>query len=197
MASNASSSSFGTSEASPPLRSVEELTETNIRTIAQLEAASRGERTLGDRTADSISRFCGSMKFIYFHVVWFAIWITANTTHLAPAALRKDPYPFQFLTLVVSLEAIFLSSFIMISQNRQGLMDQRRNHLDLQINLLAEQESSKTLAMLEQIQQHLGMTDRDPEVIVLEESTRPDALVHQIEEIIERGGPGKKSAVDA
>ena len=92
----------------------------------------------------------------------------------SPYIKHIDPFPFQFLTLVVSLEAIFLTTFIMISQNRQGRIAERRNHLDLQINLLAEQENSKMLAMLDAIMEHLGIKDTDPDVRILEEATQPD-----------------------
>jgi hypothetical protein len=74
-----------------------------------------------------------------------------------PQAIRFDPYPFQFLTFVVSLEAIFLSTFILISQNRQNRISELRNHLDLQINLLSEQENSKVLAMLEALLRFHGL----------------------------------------
>ena len=96
------------------------------------------------------------------------------------------------LTFVVSLEAIFLSTFILISQNRQNRVAERRNHLDLQINLLSEQENSKILAMLEAISEHLGLPEKDPEVRILEESTRPERLVEQIDTVIDRAnGRGK------
>ncbi len=160
--------------------SVEEVTEQNIRTIAQLERASMEERTPTDRVIDAISRFCGSIVFIYVHLLWFGIWIGINQLP-TPRKWHFDPYPFQFLTFTVSLEAIFLSAFILISQNRQARIGEKRNHLDLQINLLSEQENSKMMTMLEAIQMHLGIQDTDPEVRILEESTRPEQLMHQIE----------------
>ena len=124
------------------------------------------------------------MAFVYVHIVWFGLWVLSNAPFM-PKAFRFDPFPFQFLTLVVSLEAIFLSTFILISQNRQGHMSERRNHLDLQINLLSEQENSKMLMMLESIQQKLGIEDTDPEVHILEEATQPEMMAAQIERIIE------------
>ncbi len=171
-------------------KSVEELTKQNVKAIAELESAARAQLTAADRIADRITRFCGSMIFVWVHVVWFALWVAANTIFLAKPI---DPYPFNFLTLVVSLEAIFLSTFIMISENRQGRMDERRSHLDLQINLLAEQESTKTLQLLAAIAKKLGVDPTgDPEVAVLEQATRPDRLIEQIERGIhesEREGP--------
>lgn len=167
--------------------SVEELTQRNIEAIASLEEASKADRSRADRIADTISAFCGGMAFVFVHLVWFGFWVLWNTLPIVPKEMRFDPFPFQFLTLVVSLEAIFLATFILISQNRQGRLADRRNHLDLQINLLAEQENTKMLAMLEALLRHHGISDGDdPEVRVLEESTEPMKMVEQIERIIER-----------
>lgn len=164
-------------------RTVEDLTRHNIETVATLEEAANSQRTRGDVIADTIAGFCGSMTFFWVHVVWFTLWIGANT--LLPIH-HFDTYPFQFLTLVVSLEAIFLSTFIMISQNRQERLNSRRNHLDLQINLLSEQENSKMLSMLEAIMQRMDIQEGDPEVHVLTQATSPEKLMEQIEETIER-----------
>jgi len=171
----------------PGPRSFEELTRRNIEAIARLDEAAQNERTAADRVADAIAGFCGNMKFVWVHIAWFGIWILLGTW---PHIKHFDPYPFQFLTLVVSLEAIFLTTFVMISQNRQGRTADRRNHLDLQINLLAEQENSKMLSMLAAILEHLGIEGTDPDVRALEEETQPDKLVRQIENIIEKSGEG-------
>jgi uncharacterized membrane protein len=89
------------------------------------------------------------------------------------------------LTLAVSFEAIFLSTFILISENRQALVDERRSHLDLQINLLSEQENTKMLQLLREIAEKLGVNPgKDPTVAALEQATQPDKLVEQIERTI-------------
>src|SRR5258705_1551698 len=144
---------------------VEELTRRNIETIMRLEDATKSRRTMPERVADAITRFCGSMTFAWLHVIWFGIWIAANVW--LPPPQRFDPFPFGFLTLVVSLEAIFLSTFILISQNRQKALDERRAQLDLQVNLLSEQENTKMLELLERIGKKLGVdVSGDPEVRV-------------------------------
>jgi uncharacterized membrane protein len=97
----------------------------------------------------------GTTWFVGFHVVWFAAWIAWNTG-LVPG-WPIDPFPFSFLTLVVSLEAIFLTLFVLTSQNNLTRLSERRAHLDLQVNLLAEQESTKTVALLERIAQALDI----------------------------------------
>lgn len=160
-------------------KTVGELTRENVRSIAELERAAQAQQTRTDRIADRITRFCGSMPFVWVHVVWFTGWIAMNT--LLPTK-PLDPYPFNFLTLIVSLEAIFLSTFIMISENRQGRIDERRSHLDLQINLLSEQENTKMLKLLEGIANKLGVDSGDPDVAILEQATRPQQLVEQIDE---------------
>ena len=162
---------------------VDQLTERNVSTIAELEKAAHARQTFTDVVADRITRFCGSMTFVWVHVVWFVGWIVGNT---ALPIQPIDPYPFSFLTLVVSLEAIFLSTFIMISENRKSRIDERRSHLDLQINLLAEQENTKMLTLLEALARKMGVDPKeDPDIEVLEQATRPEKLVEQIDASIE------------
>jgi uncharacterized membrane protein len=164
----------------PCPRSVEEFTEKNVQAIAKLERDSRSNLSWTDRLAARISRFCGSMAFVWVHVAFFTGWILINTVF---AAHPVDPFPFTFLTLVVSLEAIFLSTFIMISENRQEQMSERRSNLDLQINLLAEQENTKLLQLTEEIARKLGIDPaKYPEMNALEQTTRPEELVRQIDQ---------------
>jgi uncharacterized membrane protein len=158
----------------------EDVTRQNIQAMRQLDDAAMAKRTGADRIAAAIARFCGSMTFVFIHVAVFAAWIGYN---VLPWFTPFDPYPFTFLTLVVSLEAIFLSTFILISQNYDMRVSERRNQLDLQINLLSEQENTKMLQMLERIAKKVGAhVADDPQVRALEEATRPEALVEQIEE---------------
>jgi len=165
---------------------VDELTRRNVALIGRLEDASKAKRTITDKVVDQITGFCGRMAFVWVHVIWFGGWIMLNLSHIGSKGLHFDPYPFQLLTLVVSLEAIFLSTFILISQNRQGRLAERRSHLDLQINLLSEQENTKMLAMLTAIQNHLGIEFSDAEETVLEQATDPENMVKQIEDIVEK-----------
>jgi uncharacterized membrane protein len=103
--------------------------------------------------------------------------------NVLPGLPRFDPYPFTFLTLCVSLEAIFLSSFILIAQNYEMRITERRNQLDLQINLLAEQENTKLLQLMDRMAKKMGLYEEDdPEIQVLEQATRPETLARQIED---------------
>lgn len=160
--------------------SVEQLTQRNIQVVRQLEEAANQDRTTADRVARMIARFCGSMTFVWVHVVGFAGWIAIN---LIPGVKHIDPFPFTFLTFMVSLEAIFLSTFILISQNQDTRITDRRNHLDLQINLLSEQENTKMLMMLLAIAEKVGVEiEAHEDMTVLAQETELEKVVAQIEQ---------------
>ena len=163
-------------------RTADALTEGNVKTIARLQDAAKADRTPADRMADMIASFCGRMTFAWVHLMWFGMWVIAN---VLPRVKHFDPYPFTFLTFIVSLEAIFLSTFILISQNHETRLSEQRSHLDLQINLLTEQENTKMLKILGRIAQAVGVTmDDDPSAKVMEEDTRPEKLVDQIDKLM-------------
>jgi uncharacterized membrane protein len=128
----------------------------NVAAVAQLEASDRARQSSAERFSDTIARVAGTPWFAWLHVAWFTAWIVWNAG-LVPGWRSIDPFPFSFLTLVVSLEAIFLSIFVLISQNNLTRQSERRAHLDLQINLLAEQESTATLRIVDRIAGHLGV----------------------------------------
>ena len=157
----------------------DQLTQQNVEAILRMEEASKGERTRSDLVAETIAGFCGSMVFVWVHVVWFGVWLAIN---LVPGIPNIDPFPFTFLTLVVSLEAIFLSTFILISQNHDTKISERRNHLDLQVNLLSEQENTQMIRMLRAIAEKLGVeVTNDFHLEALSEKTKPEKLAKQIE----------------
>ncbi len=134
-------------------------TERNIRTICELEAVSLGQRSHLERLGDAIAIHAGKPWCIVAHCLWFACWIAVN------AVKPFDPFPYPFLTTAVSLESIFLALFLLMSQNRSNRQAEERAHLDLQINLLAEDENTKMLQMLQALCAHhkLDMA-HDPEV---------------------------------
>lgn len=94
-------------------------------------------RRVQDHTADTITNFAGSMRFVYIHLIWFGIWIALNIG-LAGVDHEFDKFPFGLLTMIVSLEAIFLATFVMISQNRQAARSDLRSQLDFENNIRAE-----------------------------------------------------------
>jgi uncharacterized membrane protein len=166
--------------------SVDELVRANVRTIGDLEAAARLPRTHTDRIVEGIARFCGSLAFLYIHAVWFTLWIAINLSPIR--SWHFDPFPFFFLGVIAALEAIFLSTCILLIQNRQTRLAEQRNHLELQVNLLAEQENTKMLHMLEAIQRRLGISADDPEVAALKQATEPEKLVEEIQRHVEENG---------
>ena len=159
--------------------SAEQLTEQNVETVTRLEETAREQRTPTDRLAEKIANFCGSMTFVWVHVVWFGGWIFLN---LVPGIPHVDTFPFTFLTLIVSLEAIFLSTFILISQNLDSRISERRSHLDLQLNLLSEQENTKMIHVLHAIAAKVGADlTQDSHLKALSDETQPKRLIEQIE----------------
>jgi uncharacterized membrane protein len=157
-----------------------EITRRNVRTVRELEELAVSEPSFADRTASFVARFAGSIHFVWIHAVLVVAWIVANSV---PGVPHWDPYPFTLLTMWASLEAIFISSFILIAQNYAMRLSERRAQLDLQVNLLAEQETTKSLKMLEAIARRVGaQCGDDEEVAALAEATRLDTLAEQIEE---------------
>src|ERR671926_124730 len=96
-----------------------EIMRKNISAIQEMQRQTAEARNLQDRIADIITNFSGSMAFVYFHAVWFGLWVLLNVGLIhVPYVSEFDPFPFGLLTMIVSLEAIFLSTFVLISQNR-------------------------------------------------------------------------------
>ncbi len=155
----------------------------NIRKIASLEKAANQERTFGELIADRFSSFIGSWTFIIGQSVILSLWIIINVI----AWIRHwDPYPFVFLNLALSFQAAYASPIIMMSQNRQARLSERRNHLDLQINLLSEQENTQMLHLLRKIAERLQVDCSDvPELSALEETVEPQKLIQQIENSVQ------------
>jgi uncharacterized membrane protein len=173
----------------PP--SADELTRRNVERVMALEAAEQRKATTVDRIADAITAFSGSIHFVWISVLLVGGWVAANL--LLPERERIDPFPFPLLTLVLSVEAILLSIFILMSQNRAAKVSDKRTHLDLQLNLLSEQENTKMLMMLERIGQAVGARFSDAETQALAEATHPEALSAQIDQAAGRGKGGESA----
>jgi uncharacterized membrane protein len=155
----------------------------NVSNVAAMEQELLAHRSTLARASERVAAFAGTPKFVLLHVTGFAAWIGWNSGFV-PGLRRFDPYPFTFLTFVVSLEAILLSTFVLITQKRITEQSERRAQLDLQINLLAEQESTKTLRMLLRIGERLGIDVQDEEARLLMKETRPKEVVRDIEQKI-------------
>ena len=165
--------------------SVEDLTRRNVERIQALEQAEHDKASTADRVADAITRFSGSIGFVWINVLLAGGWMAFNL--LLPVRERVDPFPFPLLTLVLSIEAIFLAIFILMSQNRAAQVSDKRSHLDLQLNLLGEQENTKMLLMLRRIAKAVGAEGCDDEdVEAMAQATEPEALSRQIDEALEQ-----------
>lgn len=156
--------------------------EKNVRAIACLEESAMAQRSSADRLSDAITRVAGSAGFVAFHAVFFTVWIVLNAG-LLPGVAPFDPYPFSFLTLVVSLEAIFLAIFVLMSQNRAARLADRRAHLDLQVDLLAERELTAALHMLRALckKEQVVLDDVGTDVNDLLEETNVEALASDLD----------------
>src|SRR5215813_10492295 len=133
-------------------RSTGNLAQRNVETIAKIEEASHHSRTVGERVADGFAVTVGSWKFIIGQSVLLGLWVCLN---IVGWIRHWDPYPFILLNLALSFQAAYASPIIMMSQNRQARLSERRNRLDLQINLLSEQENTEMLRLLGRIAKHL------------------------------------------
>ena len=131
----------------------------NIRAIIDLERQARQEATLDERIGERLSRIFGSLPFVAVRILALVAWIGWNA--LAAPELRFDPYPYGLLTFVVSLEAVFIAIFVLMAQNRLSRESDERDHLTLQIDLLAEQDMTLMLKMLRRISERLGVPPED------------------------------------
>jgi uncharacterized membrane protein len=133
--------------------------EDNLRAVARLEQRDRSKRSIAACVSDVITSCAGNEWSVAAHVVWFGSWLLFNTGVLPLPWEPFDPFPFSLLTSIVSLEAIFLTLFVLASQNRLTQEADKRAHLDLQVDLLAEQEMTVVLRMLREICTHLDLKD--------------------------------------
>jgi len=154
---------------------------TNIQTIAKLDEEVLLKRSAVERVGDRLVPLAGSPGFALVHVVWFSLWIAMNRG-VIPGVPVFDPYPFNFLTMAVSLEAIFITIGVLNTQNRMARLSDRRAQLDLQINLLAEQESTAALRLLQRVAERLGVPLGEPTPAELAEKTSVEDLVEKLDE---------------
>ena len=134
-----------------------------------------------DRIADSITRFTGSMTFVYVHVVIFGLWIVINLGWLPIVPPFDDT--FVVLAMIASVEAIFLSTFVLISQNRMAALAEKRAELDLQVSLLAEHEVTRLITLTSEIAAKLGIdAAHDPELDELAQDVAPEKVLQKMEQ---------------
>jgi uncharacterized membrane protein len=155
----------------------------NVRVIKEWEQSALHGRSRSERLSEWITSTAGRGPVLVAHLVWFGVWSALNFG-LVPALRPFDPFPFPLLTTMVSLEAIFLALFVLSSQNRLATQADKRAHLDLQINLLAEREMTAVLQLLQDIAAHLDVTHAvgSPHVDELSKETDVQALASKLDD---------------
>ena len=164
----------------PQPRGLSPVLERNIRALQLRRQREEKEATAEERVAEAITRFTGSMRFVYLHLAFFGFWIVANLGWV-PGVPAWDP-SFVVLAMVASVEAIFLSTFVLISQNRMAATADKRADLDLQISLLAEHEVTRLVTLVSGIADRMGVktkADADLEEITLD--VAPEAVLDELE----------------
>ncbi|MBK5299447.1 MAG: DUF1003 domain-containing protein [Vicinamibacteria bacterium] len=130
-----------------------EAAQQNVRTIIELERSAHAQKSWSEALSDRILAFAGSLAFVLVQLAATVAWTLWNA--VAPVEVQFDPYPYGLLTIVVSLEALLIATFVLIAQNRMSQRTERRDHLHLQVALLTEQELTLVLRMLRQVSEHL------------------------------------------
>ncbi|MBY5407836.1 DUF1003 domain-containing protein [Rhizobium leguminosarum] len=162
----------------------------NIEALLKRREEEARQSSRQERVADAITRFAGSMKFVYLHLLVVTLWIIFNIG-LLPLMPVFDP-SFVILAMVASVEAIFISTFVLISQNRMTEADDKRADLNLQICLLAEHETTELLTLVSAIAEKLGIEiETTEELEELKEQVRPEEVLDEIEEKMHRRGTTK------
>ncbi len=154
--------------------------ERNIRALQRRREREEKGASAEERIAEAITRFTGSMRFVYLHLAFFGFWIVANLGWV-PGVPRWDP-SFVVLAMMASVEAIFLSTFVLISQNRMSAAADKRADLDLQVSLLAEHEITRLVTLVSGIADRMGVrTEADAELGEIERDVAPEAVLDEIE----------------
>ncbi|MEO8048801.1 MAG: DUF1003 domain-containing protein [Acidobacteriota bacterium] len=184
------------SSLAPQAESADAQSKRNIQAVSQLEFQALERRSRGEKISDTIVYLGGRMWVIVLHAIWFGTWVVWNLSQ-KPGLKAFDPFPFPALATAVSLEAIFLSLFILVSQNRASRRADERAHLDLQVNLLAEREATKVLHLVKALCVRLEIKEAsDMEVTQLLKETQPADIASQLEQELpsetnpKQGGPG-------
>ncbi|MFL5386578.1 MAG: DUF1003 domain-containing protein [Longimicrobiaceae bacterium] len=153
--------------------------ERNIRALLARQQLEDRRKRVSERVADGVTRFTGSMTFVYIHLALFGAWIVIN---LGVTPLPRFDPSFVVLAMAASVEAIFLSTFVLISQNRMQALADRRADLDLQVSLLAEHEITQLVALVTQMAKQMGIEQaHDPELQELAQDVAPEKVLDEME----------------
>jgi uncharacterized membrane protein len=154
--------------------------ERNIETLLRRRRQEEERRGRQDRLADAISRFAGSMRFVYLHLLLYGGWVAVN---LGWTPLNPFDPSFVILAMEASVEAIFLSTFVLITQNRMAVLADRRADLDLQVSLLTEHELTRVVTLVRAMAERMGVPEsRAPELAELAKDVAPEKVLDRIDE---------------
>jgi uncharacterized membrane protein len=160
--------------------------ERNIYALIIRRQQEEQRKAFQDRIADAITAFTGSMPFVYIHLIVFCLWIIAN---LPGVPFPKFDPTYVVLAMFASVEAIFLSTFVLISQNRMAALADKRAELDLQISLLAEHEISRAITLLRDIAGNMGIpSSQNPELGELARDVAPEQVLDKMEQCSQQVG---------
>jgi uncharacterized membrane protein len=158
----------------------------NIDALRQDRQAAESARTFGERIADTVTAFAGSMYSVAFHFLLYGGWLLYNSGFLPVEPF--DPYPFVMLAMTASVEAIFLTTFVLISQNRNALIEERREDLGLHVNLLTEHEITRLAQLVDLMASKLGVEDGEkPELDDIKKEVAPVAVLRTIDQAEKQG----------
>jgi uncharacterized membrane protein len=164
----------------PPPGGLSPVLERNIRALQLRRQRDEREATVEERVAEAITRFTGSMRFVYLHLAFFGFWLVANLGWV-PGVAAWDP-SFVVLAMIASVEAIFLSTFVLISQNRMAAAADKRADLDLQISLLAEHEVTRLVTLVSGSADRMGVrTEADADLDEITRDVAPEAVLDELE----------------
>jgi uncharacterized membrane protein len=164
----------------PPPRGLTPVLERNIQALQLRRQREDREASPEERIAEAITRFTGSMRFVYLHLAFFGFWIVANLGWV-PGVPAWDP-SFVVLAMIASVEAIFLSTFVLISQNRMAAAADKRADLDLQVGLLAEHEVTRLVTLVSGIADQMGVkTEADADLEEITRDIAPEAVLDELE----------------
>lgn len=158
-------------------------TEAHINSIVKQEEDALERRSVSERLVDTVGAFVGSLTFVVLHLALVAAWVVINTGRI-PGVKPFDPWPFSLLGVIVAVEAVVLSSFIIMRQNRMMRRGEQRDHLNLQVDLLAEKEITALLQMARALCGHMGLQSiaADKDIRELSQNTSIESLHQKLEE---------------
>lgn len=153
--------------------------ERNVRALVEVAAEQEKEKSFADRVAIAISHWAGSMTFVYFHALLYGVWAAADLGWLGFHGFDRDLIG---LNTVATVEAIFLATFVLIAQNRLTAQAEIRNHLDVQVGLLTESETTHLLRLVVAMSRKMDISEADdPEIAQLLRDVEPQEMIDQIE----------------